>query len=67
MRCPFGRPRPPKIHNGPFQFGVSGDFLDYLDEIEAREAEEYWAGYNAFLGRHPTCWLRFLHWLGLRP
>jgi hypothetical protein len=47
-----------------FSFGVADGFIDYIEEVEAREAELYWAKYNAFLDQYPTCWSRFLHWLG---
>jgi hypothetical protein len=53
MRCPF-RFRPPKRR---YSFGVAGDFLDYIEEQDRRAEAEYDAAY-------PTCWLRFLHWLG---
>jgi hypothetical protein len=63
VRCPFGRPHPP-VRRTSFSFGVADGFIDYIEEVEAREAELYWAKYNAFLDQYPTCWSRFLHWLG---
>jgi len=63
--CPFGRPHPPKIRKS-FSFGVDPGFVDYVEECEAREAEEYWTKYNAYFERYPTCWLRFLNWLGVK-
>lgn len=54
MRCPFRYRR-----RNRFSFGVAGDFIDFLEERD-NEAE-------AELNRkYPTCWAKFLHWLGLR-
>lgn len=66
MRCPFGRPHPPRIWEPKRGSMPGGGFLEYMDEVEAREAEAYWASYDAFCKRHPTCWSKFLNWLGLR-
>ena len=55
MRCPFRY----RVRRRSYSFGVAGEFLDYIEEQE-RKAE---AAYNA---AYPTCWLCFLHWLGLR-
>jgi hypothetical protein len=50
----------------PYSIGVDPEFIDYIEACEAQEGREYWAKYNAFLDRYPTCWLRFLNWLGLK-
>lgn len=54
MRCPFRYKR--QEH---FSFGVSPDYMDCVIALDD-EAE---SAYNA---KHPTCWAKFLHWLGLR-
>jgi hypothetical protein len=66
MRCPFGRPHPPRRRTMPYSVGVDPEFIDYVEACEAQEGREYWAKYNAFLDQYPTCWLRFLNWLGLK-
>ena len=66
MRCPFGRPHPPRGWNGPHRIGTAEGFIDYMEEQDARASEEYWARYNVFAEKYPTCWLRFLNWLGWR-
>lgn len=54
MRCPFDYKR-----RDNFSFGVDPGFLDYCAEID--DVTEY--EYNL---RYPTCWQKFLHWLGLK-
>lgn len=54
MRCPFRYRRRNK-----FSFGVSGDFLEWvMEQDDLAEA--------AFNEANPTCWDKFLHWLGRR-
>lgn len=55
MRCPFRYRR----RRRRYTFGVSADFIEYVEAEEAREEAEYDAAY-------PTCWAKFLHWLGAR-
>jgi hypothetical protein len=65
MRCPFGRPHPPKLWGGPTTI-VSGDYMDYMEEIDDRAQEAYWTEYNAFAEKYPTCWDKFLNLLGVK-
>lgn len=53
MQCPFRYRR--REH---YSFGVDPEFMDYIDAIDSR-AE---AALNA---AYPTCWRKFLHWLGV--
>ena len=55
MRCPFGYTR----RWTKFSFGVDPDFMDKV-MAEDDQAE------RAFNAAHPTCWLKFLHWIGVR-
>lgn len=66
MRCPFGRPHPPRGWDGPKSIGVAEGFIEYMEEMDERASEAYWAKYNAFAEKYPTCWLRFLNWLGVK-
>lgn len=52
MQCPFRYRRRTK-----FSFGVAADFYDFIAERDDK-AE---AAFNA---KYPTCWDKFLHWLG---
>lgn len=63
--CMFGYPPPPKSREN-FSFMVDPGFVDYVEECEAREAEEYWSKREEFELKYPTCWSRFLHFLRLR-
>lgn len=54
MKCPFRYRR--REH---FSFGVDPGFLDYVTREDDR-AE------TAFDAAYPTCWTKFLHWLGAR-
>lgn len=54
MSCPFRFRRTNK-----FSFGVAWEFVDFVTEREDRAEAEH----NA---RYPTCWAKFLHWLGRR-
>lgn len=53
MACPFNY-----RYRKRYSFGVSGDFVEFVQEREEREAAEYNAAY-------PTCLAKFLHWLGI--
>ena len=54
MRCPFAYKRRTK-----FSEGVAGEFVDYCAERDdKREA--------VFNQLYPTCWRKFLFWLGYR-
>lgn len=55
MQCPFHFKAPSRRYS----FGVAGDFVDYIEEQNRRAKARYDELY-------PTCWLRFLHWLGWR-
>lgn len=56
MRCPFNYRRRKR-----FSFGVASEFVHFV--MEREDAEE--AAYNA---AYPTCWHKFLLWLGInRP
>jgi hypothetical protein len=53
MRCPFSYRAPRRR----FSFGVAPEFLDFvMDRDRAAEAE--------FNRKYPTCWRKFLHWVG---
>lgn len=39
-------------------FGIASDFYDYMEEQIEIKKDRYYKKY-------PTCWKRFLHWLGL--
>lgn len=52
MRCPF-RWKAPKRK---FSFGVDGGFVDFVEELDQKAEEAYYAKYD-------TCWKRFKHWL----
>lgn len=54
MRCPFRY-----LRRENFSFGVDPDFMDFVTEQDDRAEAEFNAA-------HPTCWLKFLHWLGVR-
>lgn len=54
MRCPF---RYRRREN--FSFGVDPEFMDYVSERD--DAAERWLNTN-----YPTCWQKFLYWLGWR-
>ena len=64
MRCPFGRPHPPKSWGGPYHIGTAEGFIDYMEEQDRIASEEYWRKYHAFLDKYPTCWDRFLNFIG---
>lgn len=53
MRCPFRY----RIREKHYSFGVAPEFLDFVTQRED-EAE---ASFNR---AYPTCWRKFLHWLG---
>lgn len=53
MECPF-RYRAPKHSWSP---GVAGEFVQYV--LDREESEEV-----AFNEKHPTCWDKFLNWIG---
>lgn len=54
MNCPFRYRRQQY-----FSTIVSGDYMDFM-ETRDDEAER---AYNA---AYPTCWAKFMHWLGVR-
>jgi hypothetical protein len=54
MRCPFRYRRRER-----FLPGCDPDFMDFIEERDDR-AE---AAFNA---RFPSCWAKFLHWIGWR-
>ncbi len=57
MRCPFRYSCPFRYkRRNKFSFGVSGDFLDFVEEQENKEELEY----NT---KYPTCWDKFIKWL----
>jgi hypothetical protein len=64
MRCPFGRAKPPKGWNGPHHFGTAWQFIEYVEEQDRLASEEYWTKYNEFHRKYPTCWDKFLNWIG---
>lgn len=64
MRCPFGRPHPPRGWDGPHSFGAADSWIEYNEEMDRIASEEYWARYNAFAEKYPTCWDRFLNFMG---
>jgi hypothetical protein len=56
MQCPFRyRRRWQK-----FSFGVDPGFMDFVTEQDDRAEVE-------FNEKYPTCWDKFLHWLGWEP
>lgn len=54
MQCPFRYRRRTK-----FSFGVDPEFLDFIGERDDAAERELNAEY-------PSCWAKFLHWLGTR-
>lgn len=52
MRCPWRYRRQTK-----FSFGVDPDYLDHIGEQDDKDEAEF----NA---KYPTCWAKFVHWLG---
>lgn len=65
MNCPF-RYRKAKRHYRRYSFGVSPDFMDFVEEAEDRRMAAEDERERQFNLAHPTCFQKFLYRVGLR-